>query len=156
LMPGELAGLKEAALVLTPDPAADGADGLLTSTEIAALFLPIDWVLLSACNTAVDSDEGISSLMDSFFFAGARSIVASHWPVADDAAAILSSESVSIWAGDPSLTRAEALQRAMRAVRLDASHDRLDADGRLSTWAHPSVWAPFSIYGDIDRRTQGH
>jgi CHAT domain-containing protein len=152
VMPGELGGLEEAALVLTPEPGAKGDEGLLTSSEIAALFLPIDWVLLSACNTAVDSDEGISSLMDSFFFAGARSIVASHWPVADDAAATLSSEAVSLWAGNPSLTRAEALQQAMRAVRLDTSHDRVDADGQASTWAHPSAWAPFSIYGDLDRR----
>jgi CHAT domain-containing protein len=44
---------------------------------------------------------------------------------------------------NPRLSRAEALQRAMRAIRNDASHD---TGG--DSWAHPNAWAPFSLIGD--------
>lgn len=41
--------LSEPALALTPG---GGDDRFLTATEIAALRLNADWVVLSACNTA--------------------------------------------------------------------------------------------------------
>lgn len=44
---------------------------------------------------------------------------------------------------DPSLSRAEALQRAMREIRSDQR-----ADPFLNSWSHPSAWAPFSLIGD--------
>ena len=52
LVSGEIAGLREPALVMTPpaSPSADD-DGLLTASEIAGLTLATDWVILSACNT---------------------------------------------------------------------------------------------------------
>ena len=37
------------------------------------------------------------------------------------------------------LSRAQALQRAMREIREDVSND---------AWAHPGAWAPFSLIGD--------
>jgi len=52
LVAGELAGVSEPALVLTPP--AEGTetdDGLLTASEVAQLKLDADWVILSACNT---------------------------------------------------------------------------------------------------------
>jgi CHAT domain-containing protein len=50
---GELPGLAEPALVLTPPATASEADdGLLTAGEVARLELDADLVLLSACNTA--------------------------------------------------------------------------------------------------------
>ena len=54
LVAGELEGVSEPALVLTPP--AEGTetdDGLLTASEVAHLKLNADWVILSACNTAV-------------------------------------------------------------------------------------------------------
>ncbi|NJM49975.1 MAG: CHAT domain-containing protein [Sphingomonadales bacterium] len=51
---GEISGLSEPALVLTPPQGktSDAAeDGLLTSSEIALLNIPADWVILSACNS---------------------------------------------------------------------------------------------------------
>lgn len=44
---------------------------------------------------------------------------------------------------DPGLSRAEALQLAMREIRDDPR-----ADPFLASWAHPSAWAPFSLIGD--------
>lgn len=149
VMPVELEGLSEPGLVFTPPRAATDTDnGILTSSEIALLKLNADWVLLSACNTAVGS--GAANLTDSFFFAGARSVLASHWYVDDQAAAALTSKAIAARKADPSLTRAEALQLAMREVRLDASHDQILETGQQLTWAHPSIWAPFSVYGDVD------
>lgn len=153
VMPSDISGLEEAALAFTPVIGSDERnDGLLVSSEIASLSLLVDWVILSACNTAVDSGTDVASLMDSFFFAGARSVIASHWPVADDASAVLISSTIRKWSENPQLTKAEALSEAMRTVRMDASHDGYNLQGEYATWAHPSVWAPFSIYGDADRR----
>ena len=60
-------------------------DGLLTASKIATLKLAADWVVLSACNTATGDGEadngGWSGLAKGFFYAGARSLLVSHWPV---------------------------------------------------------------------------
>ena len=77
-------------------------------------------------------------------------MLASHWPVDDEAAKALTTKAIAAKRDNTSLTRAEALQSAMRQVRLDTSHDEIYDDGSASTWAHPSIWAPFSIYGDIE------
>jgi CHAT domain-containing protein len=78
LMSGELKGLAEPALVLTPPPqATPDDDGLLTASKIATLKLNADWVVLSACNTAAGDGTpdagGLSGLAKAFFYAGARS-----------------------------------------------------------------------------------
>lgn len=141
LLSGELQGLDEPALVLSPpDRASKQDDGLLTASEIIDLKLDADWVLLSACNTAGGAEpgaEGLSGLARAFLFAGARSIVVSHWPVRDDAAARLTTGALSAYAGGH-LRRAEALRQSMLAVM---------EDGRDPSLAHPSAWAPFVIVG---------
>ena len=93
LVSGEIEGLAEPALVLTP-PAipTEQDDGLLTASEIAQLELDADLVILSACNTAAGKEvgaKGFSGLAKSFFYAGARSLLVSHWPVESNAAAQL-------------------------------------------------------------------
>jgi len=135
------AGLSEPALVLTPPTRATGDDdGLLTASEIAALRLDADWVILSACDTASGTGAGspaYSGLASAFLAAGARALLVSHWPVRDDAAAALT---VATLRGTRNgLSRAEALRRAMR----DVMHDK-----RIGGAAHPAVWAPFVL---IDR-----
>jgi CHAT domain len=61
-MSGDLPGLAEPALMLTPPAQATADDdGLLTASKIANLKLDADWVVLSACNTAASgnaSDSG--------------------------------------------------------------------------------------------------
>jgi CHAT domain-containing protein len=50
---GEVSRASEPGLLLTPpDKASEADDGYLTASEIAALKLDADWVILSACNTA--------------------------------------------------------------------------------------------------------
>lgn len=144
LLSGELSGLAEPALVLTPPDAASSADdGLLTASEIAELRLSADWVILSACNTAgADGSadgEGLSGLARAFLYAGARSILVSHWPVRDDAAARLTTDTLALIADDPAIGRSEALRRAMVSLMRDE---------RDLSLAHPSAWAPFVIVGE--------
>jgi CHAT domain-containing protein len=75
-----------AALVFGADPAA-GEDGLLQVREIRELpFTRTKLVTLSACDTSVgriDGEEGVSSIVYAFLYAGARSAVASYW-ILDD------------------------------------------------------------------------
>ncbi|HMO71392.1 MAG TPA: CHAT domain-containing protein [Paracoccaceae bacterium] len=59
LLSGELPGLEEPALALTPPEVPTALDdGLLTASEIADLRLDADWVILSACNTAGGAGAG--------------------------------------------------------------------------------------------------
>ena len=77
----------EPALLLTPpQTASEEDDGLLTASEIAQLKLDADWVILSACNTAAGENnkpgaEALSGLARAFFYAGARTLLVSHWAV---------------------------------------------------------------------------
>lgn len=148
LMAGELHGVAEPGLVFTPPTqASERDDGLLTASEVAGLKLNADWVILSACNTAAgDGSEGapgLSGLARAFFYAGARNLLVSHWPVRDDVASRLTVETIRLQRANPRLPRAEALQQATRSIRNDATHDTAS-----DTWAHPSAWAPFSLIGD--------
>lgn len=144
-------GIAEPALVLTP-PAHPGLldDGLLTASEITGLAIDTEWAVLSACNTAggdrVDGGPGLSGLARAFFFAGAESLLVSHWPLRDDVAGALTVRAVELLKAQPGMTHARALQQAMREVRLDPR-----ADKDVATWAHPGAWAPFSLVGDGSR-----
>jgi CHAT domain-containing protein len=138
LVGGELSGVEEPALVLTPPTApSPNDDGLLGASEVAALRLGADWVVLSACNTASGTDAGaeaLSGLARAFFYAGARGLLVSHWSVNSAAAVGLTTQTFSALAKNPKLGRAEALQRTMLGM-IDAGHP-------------PSYWAPFVIVGE--------
>jgi CHAT domain-containing protein len=138
------AGAAQPALVLTPpDKGTTEDDGLLTASEVATLKLNADWVVLSACNTAAGDGrpdaENLSGLARAFFYAGARSILVSGWPVWSDAAVALTTQAFAALQKDPSLGRAGALRQAMLDT-LDAAED--------DRQAHPAYWAPFSLVGE--------
>jgi CHAT domain-containing protein len=108
------------------------------------LSLNAEWVILSACNTAAGdgiTNAGLGQLAQAFFYAGARNLLASHWPVSDEAAPTLITRTLELERQGTS--RAEAFQQAMRQVRMNTSHD---AGG--GSWAHPFYWAPFVLIGD--------
>ena len=136
----------EPALALTlPDAPSDLDDGLLTSSEVATLKLNADWVILSACNTAAGDKPGaeaLSGLARAFFYAGAKTLLVSHWPVQSDAAVLLTTRTIRALEQEPTLTPAEALRRAMTALLNDAGNPA-NAD--------PGVWAPFVIVGTAAR-----
>jgi CHAT domain-containing protein/tetratricopeptide (TPR) repeat protein len=143
LVAGEVSGLSEPALVLSlPDKPTAEDDGLLTASRIAKLNLDADWAVLSACNTAAGDKpgaEGLSGLARAFFYAGARSLLVSHWPVDSEAAVKLTTGAFAELAKSPQIGRAEALRRSMRA--LIADHSSLHN-------ADPSNWAPFVLVGE--------
>jgi CHAT domain-containing protein len=132
--------LVEPALVMTPPAtASSGDDGLLKASDIVALRLNADLVILSACNTAAGEHAGgeaLSGLANAFLYAGARSLLASNWPVASDAAVRITTGMTAALAADPAIGRAEALRRSISAL-IDSEDD-----------AHPSYWAPFSLIGE--------
>ncbi len=143
LVAGELKGLPEPALVLTPpDEGTEGDDGLLTASEVAQLDLSAEWVVLSACNTAAGGEpgaEGLSGLAKAFFYAGSRALLVSHWPVASASTVKLITGVFAAAAAHPEIGRAEALRRSMLKL--------MDDPGRPE-FAHPAFWAPFVVVGE--------
>lgn len=151
LVPGELDGLSQPALALTsPDVTGDKDDGLLTMDKVLSLKLNADWVVLSACNTAAgegSGSEAVSGLGRAFFFAGARALLVSNWPVDSVAARQLMTDLFKRQqTGDKVLAKSEALRQAM-LQQLD--HGGM-SDGKAMkySYAHPLFWAPFVVVGD--------
>ena len=104
--------------------------------------LNADWVVLSACNTIAGDKPGaeaLSGLARSFFYAGARALLVSHWAVDSEAATRLSTSTFDRLKADPKLGRAEALRQAMLAYLNDASSPRN---------AYPAFWGPFALIGE--------
>ncbi len=149
LIPGELNGLSEPALALS-DPAVSGGlgeDGLLTMSEIMSLRLNADWVVLSACNTASGQGaEAVSGLGSAFFYAGARAILATGWPVETTSARSLTTKLFALQSADASLERSQALRLAMLYLIDKGAYI---ADGKsVFAYAHPIFWAPFILVGE--------
>ncbi|WHO38232.1 CHAT domain-containing protein [Sphingobium sp. AP49] len=138
LVSGQMDGLTEPALVLSP-PAPDSKDdGLLTASEVAQMRIGADWVILSACNTAAGNmvqAPAYSGLAQAFRYAGAGSLLVSHWPVRDDAGAIITLETIK--ASRNGRSRPVALQRAMLKLIRSGKPDAVQ----------PYVWAPFILVG---------
>ena len=141
LLASEAAGLSEPGLVLTPpEEAAPIDDGFLSASEAAQLELTADFVVLSACNTAGSDGrpggQGLSGLARAFFYAGARSLLVSHWAVSDRATTRLITETFAAMDERDIGGRARALQSAMLEVRSNRA------------WAHPAYWAAFTLVGE--------
>ena len=141
LLASEAAGLSEPGLVLTPpEEAAPIDDGFLSASEAAQLELTADFVVLSACNTAGSDGrpggQGLSGLARAFFYAGARSLLVSHWAVSDRATTRLITDTFAAMDERDIGGRARALQSPMLEVRANRA------------WAHPAYWAAFTLVGE--------
>jgi CHAT domain-containing protein len=134
----------EPALALTiPDKPTKLDDGLLTASEVAQLKLNADWVVLSACNTAAEGSPGaeaLSGLARAFFYAGARSLVVSHWEVDSEPLMTGTFQEIAL---DPKLSHAEALRNSILSM-IDSAQSDDDA--------HPRIWAPFVVVGEPAKR----
>ena len=134
-------------LLAAPERAGSGHsnDGFLQAWEIySELKLKAELVVLSACDTGRGENvtsEGIVGLTRALQYAGARSIVASQWPVADNsAAALMVAFHQKLRARLP---KDEALRQAMARVQ------------RSPRTAHPFYWAPFFLIGDPNNSSVG-
>jgi CHAT domain len=139
----EQPGLREPSLVLTPNPDGDLLnDGLLTSSQIAALPLKARLVVLSACNSARYEpsiiDSGIQGLSTSFAIAGIPSMIASLWPIESSLSRdLIVATFQAARAGDVAI--ADALAVAVRK-HLDGPAPR--------PLLHPRFWAALVVLGD--------
>jgi CHAT domain-containing protein len=137
--------VKEPSLVLSlPKDATSLDQALLPASEIAQMNLNADWILLSACNTATTDvspeAEMLSALAKAFFYAGAHTVLASHWYISSAATTALTTSMFENYAAAPQAGLAQALQRA--ELKMIAEPDN---EPRRS---HPVYWAPFSLVGD--------
>jgi CHAT domain-containing protein/predicted negative regulator of RcsB-dependent stress response len=155
LVPGDLDGLDQPAMALSsPSITGDNEDGLLTMDEILQLNLNADWVVLSACNTGAAEGKGaetMSGLGRAFFYAGTRAILVSMWPVETTSAGELTTSLFKYQQGDPTLSRARALQKSALAL-IDGPGFKDPASGKIAaSYAHPLFWAPFIVVGKSSR-----
>ncbi len=144
LLPGELDCWSEPSLLVSPSPNGGPTDdGLLEASEIINLNLDAELVVLSACNTGGEGGEGggesLTGLARAFFYAGARSLLVSHWAVDSFATVDLMSDAFAGLGGE-GLTTAEALRQSQLAMMRDG------------TYSHPYYWAAFTVVGDGGRQ----
>ena len=123
--------------------AAGEDDGILTAEEAAALNLAgAEWVVLSGCDTGAGdlrSGEGVLGLRRAFQEAGARTVIASLWPVDDNEA--------RDWMGTLYRTRFRAGKSTAESVRA-ADLSQLAARRKAGKSTHPFYWAGFVAAGD--------
>ena len=144
LLPYQLTCWSEPLLIASkPVSSSETSDGLLSASEILDLKLDADLVVLSACDTggpgASTGGESLSGLARAFFYAGARSMLVTHWSIPDQPTVDLM---IGTFRGlqSSNLTLAEALRKSQMA---------LIADEDL---AHPLSWAAFTVVGDGGQR----
>src|SRR5947209_387066 len=113
-------------------------NGFLELQDIYNLTLPVDLVVLSACETGLGkeiSGEGLVGLTRGFMYAGASRVVASLWKVSDQGTAILMANFYKAIEKD-GMSPAAAL-RAAQIKMLQQKH-----------WSSPYYWAAFQLQGE--------
>lgn len=106
----------------TGGAARSGLDGLLTAQEAGALSLERTWlVTLSACETGVGEarpGEGVMGLRRGFSQAGARHVLMTLWPVADEETAAFMAEFYeAALAENPTRAMAETQRKWLTRLR---------------------------------------
>jgi CHAT domain-containing protein len=117
-------------------------DGLLTSSEVLGIKMDADLVVLSACDTGgpegATGGEALSGLARAFFYAGARSMMVTHWEIPSAFSAELVSDTFRR-AASGNIPVSVALRDAQKAM----------IEQPLS---HPKAWAGFTVVGDGGQR----
>jgi tetratricopeptide (TPR) repeat protein len=120
------------ALALAPGA---GKTGFVGASDLAALNLRADLVVLSACRSAggvVVGGEGMQGLTAPLLAAGARSLVATQWRIDDrEVVPVVDAFYTALATGQPVID-------ALRAAKLRA----------LGAGRSPRAWAAFSVIGD--------
>jgi CHAT domain-containing protein len=124
---------EEALLAFSLD--AGGIPGLLSTTEVGLLHVPEALVVMTGCATAtgdIRPGAGLRGLAHAWLIAGARSVLATNWPIQDSDGDLVPGFYRHLLGNSP----AEALRRS----QIDLIHS--------GTWqAAPSYWAAFQVIG---------
>jgi CHAT domain-containing protein len=110
--------------------------GYLGMPQIYAMRLPVETVVLSACETGLGrevSGEGVIGLVRGFMYAGSSRVVSSLWKIDDEETAVLMAE---LYAG--MLKRGRTPAAALREAQL-----KMIKDGKS-----PYVWGAFQLAGE--------
>jgi CHAT domain-containing protein/Tfp pilus assembly protein PilF len=120
------------------DEAGRPQNGFLELRNVYNLNLPIDLVVLSACQTGLGKEmkgEGLIGLTRGFMYAGSPRVIASLWRVDDEATADLMGRFYRSLLKD-GLRPAAALRQAQIEMR------------KQKRWHDPYYWAAFTIQGE--------
>jgi tetratricopeptide (TPR) repeat protein len=115
--------------------AGGGEDGFVGPGELAALSMPADLVVLSACRTAggrLVRGEGLQGLTAPLLAAGARSVLATQWPIEDRTAGRMTERFYRALAGGATVAQ------ALRSARLEL----------MRAGVSPRQWGAFVLVGD--------
>jgi CHAT domain-containing protein len=113
-------------------------DGSVRLRDVYQLKLPVDLVVLSACNTALGEPvkgEGLVGMVRGFMHAGARRVMASHWKVDDEATGELMRR-FYVGVLQQGRSPAAALRDANLSMR------------QIDRWKAPFYWAAFVVQGE--------
>jgi CHAT domain-containing protein len=100
--------------------------------------LPVDLVVLSACNTALGKPvkgEGLVGIVRGFMYAGASRVIASLWKVDDDATGAMMGRFY-----EEMLKNNRSPAAALRQAQL--------AMWQQERWRPPFYWAAFALQGE--------
>ncbi len=125
-------------IMLGKDPTSSD-DGLLQMREIYKMNIPVDLVVLSACQSGLGKlirGEGIEGINRAFLSAGAASALMTLWSVHDQATAQLLGRFYV------HLRSSDTVRDALRKAKLEMIASRF--------YSHPFYWAGFVVNGDID------
>ena len=145
ILPGELRCQTEPAVLTSTAPDAPDASGaMLTASQIELMHLDAELVILAACNTGGENGAGagesLSGLARGFFFAGARSLLVTHWDANDATTTYLTALFLHALQADPDAGPAAALALSQRRMLDEAVGDRV-------VQAHPYYWAVEALIG---------
>nr|WP_294553795.1 CHAT domain-containing protein [uncultured Rhodopila sp.] len=145
ILPGELRCQTEPAVLTSTAPDAPDASGaMLTASQIELMHLDAELVILAACNTGGQNGNGagesLSGLARSFFFAGARSLLVTHWDANDAASTYLTALFLQALQANPDAGPAAALAVSQRRMLDESVGDR-------AFQAHPYYWAVEALIG---------
>lgn len=134
-------------------------------------FGHIDLMTLSACNTAETMrGDATGGQLESFaglaMDGGARAVLATLWPAADDSTPLLMKAFYENWRNNPKLGKGEALHKAQQDMLTGKNGGARSTGTRAlpggseaasgppfveppgAPFAHPFYWAPFLLFGN--------
>jgi CHAT domain-containing protein/tetratricopeptide (TPR) repeat protein len=122
-------------LLLSPDPD-NQDDGFLQVSEMYGLRTKADLVVLSGCQTGrgkIVENGGNLGLPRAFLFVGARSVLATLWPISDESGSVFMRYFYDAY------FRSEGKAKALQAAK---------AAMRKTKFAHPFFWASYVLTGE--------